>query len=196
MIFAIAHTITLVETNKKTTAKKKKQRKKWQISEKMKKDEKKRKKKTSSGLSDQGNWPRPLVSSLLILNRSGFWTSSNHDSTAVTTGNDVKNITIDYNMFLFNPFLANVPILYPLETFGFLVFLRAQNVKFRQKWINGENTGLTHLFPMHPFSTPWKHFQWVEKECIENKWVNNVLKTGVITNLSYIYYDGVFCESS
>ena len=112
--------------------------------------------------------------------------------TTVTTGNDVKNITIDYNMFLFNPFLANVPILYPLETSGFLVFLRAQNVKFRQKWINGENTGLTHLFPMHPFSTPWKHFQWVEKECIENKWVNNVLKTGVITNLSYIYYDGVF----
>ena len=34
---------------------------------------------------------------------------------------------------------------------------------------------LTHFFPMHPFSTPWKHFwyfQGVEKGCIGNKWVN------------------------
>ena len=28
---------------------------------------------------------------------------------------------------------------------------------------------LTHLLPMHPFSTPWK--QGVEKRCIVNKWV-------------------------
>ena len=40
---------------------------------------------------------------------------------------------------------------------------------------------LTHLFPMHPFSTPWKHkktvkvscFQGVEKGCIGNESVNN-----------------------
>ena len=32
---------------------------------------------------------------------------------------------------------------------------------------------LTHLFPMHPFSTPWK-LQVVEKEWIENKWVKQV----------------------
>ena len=37
---------------------------------------------------------------------------------------------------------------------------------------------LTHSFPMHPFSTRWKHhltvfwwFQGVEKGCIANKWV-------------------------
>ena len=29
--------------------------------------------------------------------------------------------------------------------------------------------GLTHLFPMHPFPTP---FQRVEKGCIGNNWVN------------------------
>ena len=39
-------------------------------------------------------------------------------------------------------------------------------------------TKLTHLFPIHPFSTSWKHqktvrcFQEVEKGCIGNKWVN------------------------
>ena len=41
---------------------------------------------------------------------------------------------------------------------------------------------LTHLFPMHPFSTPWKHqkilgflmlsSQGIEKGCIWNEWVN------------------------
>ena len=39
---------------------------------------------------------------------------------------------------------------------------------------------LNHLFPMHPFPTPWKIenlmffwcFQGVEKVCIWNKWVN------------------------
>ena len=39
---------------------------------------------------------------------------------------------------------------------------------------------LTHLFPKHPFSIPWKHetvrvfwyFQGLEKGCIGNKWVN------------------------
>ena len=40
---------------------------------------------------------------------------------------------------------------------------------------------ITHLFPMHPFSSPWKHqknlrffwcFQGEEKGCIGNKWVN------------------------
>ena len=30
---------------------------------------------------------------------------------------------------------------------------------------------LTHLFPMHLFCNPW-YFQWVEKACFENKWVN------------------------
>ena len=38
---------------------------------------------------------------------------------------------------------------------------------------------ITHSFPMHPFSTPWKHqktlrfycFQGVEKGCIGNEWV-------------------------
>ena len=38
---------------------------------------------------------------------------------------------------------------------------------------------LTHSFPIHPFSTPWKHqnrkifwsFQGVEKECTGNRWV-------------------------
>ena len=29
---------------------------------------------------------------------------------------------------------------------------------------------LAHLFPMHPFSTPWG----VQKECIGNKWVKSV----------------------
>ena len=39
-------------------------------------------------------------------------------------------------------------------------------------------TYLTHLFPVHPFSTPWKHKKTLrcsdgggEKRCIENKWV-------------------------
>ena len=35
------------------------------------------------------------------------------------------------------------------------------------------NTLLTHSFPMHPFSTSWKH-QGVEKGCIGNEWVNRV----------------------
>ena len=40
--------------------------------------------------------------------------------------------------------------------------------------IRVSNSWLTHLFSMHPFSTPWKHqvfwcFQGVEKGCIENK---------------------------
>ena len=41
---------------------------------------------------------------------------------------------------------------------------------------------LTHLFPMHPFSTPWKHqktdricFQGVEKGCIGDKWVKEIM---------------------
>ena len=39
---------------------------------------------------------------------------------------------------------------------------------------------LTHSFPMHPFSTPWKHltvfwcFQGVGKGCIGNEWVKKV----------------------
>ena len=38
-------------------------------------------------------------------------------------------------------------------------------------------SNLTHSFPMHPFSTSWKHqktlrcFQEVEKGCIGNEWV-------------------------
>ena len=40
---------------------------------------------------------------------------------------------------------------------------------------------LTHLFPMHPFSTPLKLtvflcFQGTEKGCIGNKWVDDILK--------------------
>ena len=40
-----------------------------------------------------------------------------------------------------------------------------------------EHIFLTHSFPMHPFSTSWKHrkvfwcFQGVEKGCIGNEWV-------------------------
>ena len=43
---------------------------------------------------------------------------------------------------------------------------------------------LTNLFPVHPFSTPWKHyyhltvfwyFQGVEKGCIGNEWVKGML---------------------
>ena len=46
------------------------------------------------------------------------------------------------------------------------------------------NVNLTNSFPMHPFSTPWKHrsenlaifwcFQGIEKECIGNEWVKDV----------------------
>ena len=41
-------------------------------------------------------------------------------------------------------------------------------------------SNLTHSFPMHPFSTPWKHqktlrcFQEVEKGCIGNEWVKKM----------------------
>ena len=39
---------------------------------------------------------------------------------------------------------------------------------------------LTHSFPRHPFSNPWKHqktasFLGVEKGCIGNEWVNYIL---------------------
>ena len=43
-------------------------------------------------------------------------------------------------------------------------------------------SSLTHLFPMHPFSTPWKHqtivwfsdvFRGLRKGCIGTKWVNS-----------------------
>ena len=39
---------------------------------------------------------------------------------------------------------------------------------------------LTHSFPRHPFSNPWKHqktvsLQGVEKGCIVNEWVNYLL---------------------
>ena len=41
-----------------------------------------------------------------------------------------------------------------------------------------QRCSLTHLFSVHPFSTPWKRqkrrfwrFQGVEKRCIRNKWV-------------------------
>ena len=46
--------------------------------------------------------------------------------------------------------------------------------------ITNRDARLTHLFPMHPFSTPWKHqktlrffwyFQWLEKGCIGNEWI-------------------------
>ena len=39
------------------------------------------------------------------------------------------------------------------------------------KWFN-ISKNLTLLFPMHPFSTPWKHLG-LEKGCIGNKWVKN-----------------------
>ena len=46
-------------------------------------------------------------------------------------------------------------------------------------WFTGSFLLLTHSFPVHFFSTPWKHqkiwcFQGVEKGCIENEWVKNV----------------------
>ena len=48
---------------------------------------------------------------------------------------------------------------------------------------------LTHLFPMHPFSTPWKHqkadiFSQVEKGCIGSEWVN----------IENIYYSSSFIQ--
>ena len=39
------------------------------------------------------------------------------------------------------------------------------------KWFNISKI-LTLLFPMHPFSTPWKHLV-LERGCIRNKWVKN-----------------------
>ena len=33
---------------------------------------------------------------------------------------------------------------------------------------------LTHSFPMHPFSTPWKHQKGVEKGYIGNEWVKGL----------------------
>ena len=41
---------------------------------------------------------------------------------------------------------------------------------------------LTHSFPMHPFSTPSKHFRGVEIECIENEWV-----TKKISHIKYSF---------
>ena len=42
-------------------------------------------------------------------------------------------------------------------------------------------SNLTHSFPVHPLSTPWKYqkvfwcFQGIDKMCIGNEWVNNKL---------------------
>ena len=46
----------------------------------------------------------------------------------------------------------------------------------------------SHSFPMHPFSTPWKH-QEVEKGWIGNKWVTikDLLVTPFLTNFPILY---------
>ena len=65
---------------------------------------------------------------------------------------------------------------------------------------------LTHSFPMHPFSTRWKHyltdFRGVEKGCIVNKWVkfetgyylysfsNRILTRGT-QSINYVSFNSV-----
>ena len=50
-------------------------------------------------------------------------------------------------------------------------------------------TKLTHLFPMHPFSTPWKRcLQWVQNGCIGTEWVE---KTEDLTETwAWLIYNG------
>ena len=59
----------------------------------------------------------------------------------------------------------------PVAWDGFNIYLKLGNA--------GSCKPLTQLFPMNPFSTPWKHyrevekgFQGIENGCIGNKWVN------------------------
>ena len=68
-----------------------------------------------------------------------------------------------------NPFEANVLFLYTLKC----LHQRCSDV-------------LTYLFPMHPFSTPWKH-QNVEKGCIKNKWEEKTTRMKAILSFSGIY---------
>ena len=56
--------------------------------------------------------------------------------------------------------------------------------------IHDDCRSLTHLFPMHPFSIPWKHqktvvFRGVEKGSIRNEWVEG-LRHPVIPSLNLI----------
>ena len=68
-----------------------------------------------------------------------------------------------------------------------LVYIRSNSIKIcaqrGRRW-------LTHLFPMHPFSTPWKHqktlqfcFQGVEKGFFGNKWVNIVKRSKIMNEV-------------
>ena len=63
----------------------------------------------------------------------------------------------------------------------------------------GQIAGLTPLFPMHPFSTPWKWcFQWLEKEYIGNNWLENpkVLRSAAMTGslIDSVYHPSVINE--
>ena len=65
------------------------------------------------------------------------------------------------------------------------MFLGGSKENIGKKWVDyDKNTVLTQLFPMHPFSTRWKHqktlqvfwcFQSVEKGCIGNNWVKSII---------------------
>ena len=120
--------MSLIETKKKNEKNDKFLKKiKMTILKNEKKKKKRKKWETDSLIKEIDLWYIHcwFIAGPLVYSRSGFATSSNHDSTniAVTTGNDVKSITIDYNMFMFNPFLANIPIFYYLKTPGNLCVL-------------------------------------------------------------------------
>ena len=61
---------------------------------------------------------------------------------------------------------------------------------------------LTHSFPMHLFSIPWKHHktvrcpvQGIEKGCIGNEWVNTSFQTSIIWDaLIWCFILGMFWE--
>ena len=58
------------------------------------------------------------------------------------------------------------------------------------------NVLLTHFFPMHPFSTPWKQkifaifwwFQGVEKRCTRNKWVNLIFVNKFCCHWFFVWF--------
>ena len=65
------------------------------------------------------------------------------------------------------------------------VLLLGNQSHFRKKWgtfLASFLMTLAHSFPMHPFSTPWKHqktvrffdFQGIKKGCIGSEWVKQV----------------------
>ena len=101
------------------------------------------------------------------------------------------------NVFLLNSFMTEVPI--PIVSIlvvvyvGAMIFLKLSirnPQRSRSLWMQKRQLEalrlwdssltailqlLTYLFPMHPFSAPWKGlliFQGLGKGCIGNKWVN------------------------